>query len=123
MNFLLLAAQLVLVAIATQDHVKGEFLSDRKYDDEILDFLLKNGKKFISFSSLDNENAFVDEELKRLVQNSKTSLQLRSRLLPTVQLKTMHQFHQDTLVLMASSKSENWKKYLDRQQRRILVVY
>ena len=104
---------LTIFSIIISHEVNGEITSSNTFHDEVLDFLQKNGKKYLTFASLDTEDNLVKEKLKTLVRKSKIKPNLRSRLLPSENIDTMHRFHQDTLVLVTSSKSQNWKKYLD----------
>ena len=70
-----------------------------------LDFLQANGMKNLNFVTMDNEDLIVKESLKQLVRLSKLTSKIRSRVLLPQDIKTKHRFHEDTLILVTSSKS------------------
>ena len=78
-----------------------------------LDFLQANGMKNLNFVTMDNEDLIVKESLKQLVRLSKLTSKIRSRVLLPQDIKTKHRFHEDTLILVTSSKSKNWEEYVD----------
>ena len=108
-----LVLMMFLLSIATLNEVKSETTPKKEFPDGVLDFLQANGKKFLTFATLENEEPAVREALHSLVRKSKLTTKLRSRVLPSKDIKTLHRFHQDTLVLVASSKSKEWEKYVN----------
>ena len=86
----------------------------------ILDFLQQNGKKFLTFASLDMDQIEVKEMLKNLYRQSKLWLHFRSKKMDFQDFKSIHRydkkpthrFVQDSLVMITHSESTNWKEYL-----------
>ena len=103
---------MALFMMSMASNVNGELVS-KSFHDPILNFLQKNGKKFLTFMTLDTENIEVSEEVKKFLQKSKLNKNLRSRVVAAEDIEKYHSFHQDTIVLVASSKSMKWNKYLE----------
>ena len=86
--------------------------TERDFSGEILDFLRQNGKKYLTFTSLDTNELDTVKTMNNLYRESKLRLHMRSRKIEINIIKSMHNFEQDTLVIVTSSKSPNWKQYL-----------
>merc|ERR1712173_213492 len=86
---------MILLIIATSNVVNCETTPKKEFTNSILEFLQANGKKYITFATMDTEEPIVKEALYNLVRKSKLSSKLRSRVLPSKHIKTMHHFHQD----------------------------
>ena len=79
--------------------------------DGVLNFLQQNEKKFLTFTSLDENELDVATMTRHLYRESKLRRHMRSRTLENKDVKSLHHFEQDTLVIVTSSTSQNWKKY------------
>ena len=78
----------------------------------VLNFLQQNEKKFLTFTSLDENELDVATMARSLYRESKLRRHMRSRTLENKNFKSFHLFGKDTLVIVTSSISRNWKKYL-----------
>ena len=78
----------------------------------VLDFLDRNGKKFLSLTSLDAQDPEVTLTLNSLYRNSKLRRHMRSRKLKIKDFESIHRFSHDTLVIVTSSNSTYWQDYL-----------
>ena len=78
----------------------------------VLNFLQQNEKKFLTFTSLDENKLDVATMARSLYRESKLRRHMRSRTLENKDVKSLHHFEQDTLVIVTSSTSQNWNKYL-----------
>ena len=103
---------IVLIIVLPED-ANGKLNSDAKVTDSVLQFLQQNKQKYVTFLTLDTEELNVREQLQKLVKKSKLLLNIRSRALSQKQLESKHRFNQDTIVLVTTSTSENWKAYED----------
>ena len=103
---------MVIFMMPFVSHVKGD-LALNGFHDPILNFLQQNGKKFLTFTTLDTEDIEVKVLLNTLHQKSKLTKNLRSKVVAAENIEKLHSFHKDTIVLVASSKSTKWNKYLD----------
>ena len=105
---------LVVIIIATTTcFVNSKSISEKRPTEEILQFLQRNGKTYLTLASMDQEHLEVKEIQHDLARRSKLAPKLRSRVLAINDLEATHQFNQDTLVLLVSSASKNLKKYID----------
>ena len=85
---------------------------ERDLPGQALDFLHQNGKKFLTFTSLDTNNLDTIKTMNSLYRESKLRPHMRSRKIEINVIKSLHNFEQDTLVIVTSSKAPNWKQYL-----------
>ena len=108
-----LIISIVLFITTTTCFVDSKTSLERSITNDLLQFLEKNGKTFLTFASLDQEQLEVKEMLRNLARSSKLVSKLRSRVLALDDFDTTHRFHKDTLVLLATSTSKNWKTYID----------
>ena len=79
---LTLISLLTLLIIIKSTGAQKEVICIQDYHNVILDFLERNGKKYVTFVSLETEDNLVQKEMKNIVHKSKLRPKLRSRLLP-----------------------------------------
>ena len=101
---------IIFVMILLPSYSNGKS-SSSDFSNTVLKFLRQNNKKYLTFTTMDNDTSEVIQGFQNLVRKAKQMSGLRSRVLPIKQLNERHHFHQDTLVLVTSATSKYWKKY------------
>ena len=101
---------IIFVMILLPSYSNGKS-SSSDFSNTVLKLLRQNNKKYLTFTTMDNDTSEVIQGFQNLVRKAKQMSGLRSRVLPIKQLNERHHFHQDTLVLVTSATSKYWKKY------------
>ena len=104
---------ILLIIIVSLNHVDCQNTSEKDLTNTVLEFLQQNGMKYVTFITLDVEEADVKAEFDSLVRTSKVESNLRSTVLQPQHFDSKYRFHQDTLVLVTSSTSRNWRNYIE----------
>ena len=104
---------MLFIAIVSLNNAECQNNLKENLADNVIQFFRENKMKYVTFASMDKDKKNIKEELSNLVKKSKLAENLRSRTLEIKHLNLKYRFHQDTLVLVTSSSSRNWNKYLE----------